>query len=478
MIDIRKIISGAKRVGTASIDPICKLIAATGLFMIVLEICYAFVSGINPDVGFLVIILSVGYFGGFFLQGFILALMRRKKKQDYSWEGIEKYFSLPAAVPALIIAFIIAVGSNRIFYLYYSLLLNKGVISQLDAYSLQPKMGVVAFLFAAVVGIVTQFYPYNRIISMERVLTHSAISLLCFTLTGGSLFIGIFFLIYVVCAVLILNQSYIIRVYNSVTVTKITASARLYNARMILLCLFLTSIGGFFAMIMVNGIYILLRFIVFLAIFTIIGRNQPGSQRVEDVNRQVVESVFGNQFNSNLFMLIGALIMLAMAIVLVVFARSSVIKSFLEAVKRWFDEFIALFMGSNEHESEREINYCDTVEKIEIIEKSRAARIIEKKRLTVRDFNSELAALKTDEEKLGYSYTVMIYLLSLLNPNLHKSDTPRELESKISASMSIGSIGDITELIEKIKYAEKAADSATSKRILGEVCAVVEQRLD
>jgi hypothetical protein len=71
----------------------------------------------------------------------------------------------------------------------------------------------------------------------------------------------------------------------------------------------------------------------------------------------------------------------------------------------------------------------------------------------------------------------MISLLSELNTPLRAADTPRELAGKIAATMEFPQIGEITNLIEEIKYAEAAGDADTSARVLTSVRTMVERHL-
>ena len=135
-------------------------------------------------------------------------------------------------------------------------------------------------------------------------------------------------------------------------------------------------------------------------------------------------------------------------------------------------------MGSRELEREPEINYKDEVETLDKVKTTRTQQALSRiGKLTLRDFNSEMAGLKSDEEKLSYSYMVMISLLSELNTSLRAADTPRELAGKIAATMEFPQIGEITNLIEEIKYAEAAGDADTSARVLTSVRTMVERHL-
>ena len=97
--------------------------------------------------------------------------------------------------------------------------------------------------------------------------------------------------------------------------------------------------------------------------------------------------------------------------------------------------------------------------------------------MTYREFCGELNSLKTDEERLTFSYVVMVELLRELNPSLSRTDTPRELAEKIRSSISLDEIDSITDTLELVSYAERSPAPGLSRRALTAVCGVVEKRL-
>ncbi|MBQ8509276.1 MAG: hypothetical protein IJ493_05140 [Clostridia bacterium] len=494
-----------KAAGAASVDPLCNLLASLGFAMIITEVCicimYSAFGTIAPHLMFLIPLLS--FAGGYLVQSLVLLPFGREEVIDYTSEGMYETFDMLKALPAVILAVLVAAASKNLFYAYLLRLILEngewlesiGVNPSMDSSSLQPLLCSLCLFIGAAAGIVVRFFPYNRIMSYKSIAGCTMLTLVLFiwsasikafslssdnAITASHLgYITVCYVIYIVCAVLVANQSYIIRTYRAITVTRINTAARMYNMRMVLLALILTALAGCVAYIFVRGLYEILYMIFFVGL-TFLLRDRGGAmqQQVQSVASNNMGRAVSNDYE--IIAYISGFLMVSVAVIFVLFfARSASLRDFFDAIRRWFDNLISTFMGVGQEKYERppEINYKDIVETVEQHKKSRLERAFARKQLTLRDFNSELAAMKTMNEKLEYSYAVMLSLLSGLNLNLRASDTPRELSVKIENGMTFGQIGEITSLIERIKYAEQSADSEKSTAVLNEVCAVIAKHL-
>ena len=469
----------AKRIGAAAIDPLCKLVSAIGMLAMVMQVAYTVLLPMRSTAlafGIPIIMYTLG----FVLQGVTRIIARHRVKDDGSYEGVTEFVDKKLAAIPLAFLLILAIILRGPFFEYFRRLMLAGVLSSFDEYSIQPLVCSVMTFLCGGAGVVVQFYPYGRLMSERVMVVCLAISTLCTLMTSGSPFIGAMFAIYAAAAVLMMNQAYIMRSYKSLTVTKITPSARLYSMRMVLLCLVLTAIGGIFVFIAVNGLWRVLLFLFYLLVYTVIANATGGHSRHEQVI-SAEDYVFGGNpiaDITNKLSVMGFILIGIFALVFIIFGRNADVRRIIDAIRQWFDEFIAAFMGSRELEREPEINYRDEVETLDKVKTSRTQQAISRiGKLTLRDFNSEMAGLPTDEEKLSYSYMVMIHLLSELNTSLRISDTPRELADKIGATMEFPQIKEITDMIEAIKYAEAVGDADTSRRVLGDVRTMVERHL-
>lgn len=467
--------------GVSVIELVCKHIAALGFFMVAAEVFLLFGGWLLPSSSNIILPLTVGGFCiGYVSQGLVLLFSGRRKEIDRSWEGNVRYFSFPAALPCLAVCALLSFLCSKGLTEYFYMLFRKGVLLYFDSYSLLTPVSVLILFAACAAGIYIQFFPYYRIITVERVVVCTGISLLCYLLSFANDSIAVCYMIYMICAVIVMNQSYVMNSYGSKAITRLTDKTRFTGLRIVLLYILLTSAAGILISLVVRGAFLLIKMIILILLFNIMQRTSGlSSFRPGEITDTVNQSVLGENQFANISNIIFFMVLLIAGIVAVIALRSSIMQSIIEALSRWFEAFISFFLGSDKPSHERQISYIDTEESIDTAARSAgpSASVSRSRQLTLRSFGMELASRRTDEAKLGYSYTVMIRLLAELNTNLHLSDTPRELSEKIQATMAVDSIAEITRLIEQIKYAERSADPNVTKAVLRRVCAIVEKRL-
>jgi len=464
--------------GSAAVEQLCRLIAAIGMLAMVVQVAYVILAPINC--GPLAIIIPVGaYIIGFVLQSVLLRITGKHIVDDNSYEGVTKFVNPHMAAIPIGIMLLTSILLHDAFFEFFRQLMLNGILKSFDEYSIQPLLCDIMVFFCGGAGVIVAFYPYGRLMSERVMIVCLAISTLCMLFSGGAIFTGVLFAVYAACAILMMNQAYIMRSYRSLTVTKITTNARLYSMRMVLLVLTLAAMGGVVVFIIVNGLWRVLLFLFYLLVFTVVSNQTAGTSRHEEVI-SAEDYVFGGGAAdlTNKASMLGFILIAVFALVFIIFGRNADVRRILDAIKHWFEEFVAAFMGSRDPVREAEINYRDETEMLDRVKFSRTHQALARtENLTLRDFSSELAALKTDEEKLSYAYLVMVRLLSELSTSLRQSDTPRELSDKIDATMEFPAIREITDLIEQIKYAETAADPEVSRRVLAAVRGMVERHL-
>lgn len=455
---------------------VCRLLSAVGMYMFALMICFALIgSFVDVSIGF-VLLISLWYFIAFILQKLILTALGIKRQFDFSWEGSSLNFKPKYALPVAGIFAVTVPITYRAFFEYFRQMMLAGKLTSFDEYSFQPFICVVACAIMAAAGILAPFYHYSSMMSLKRVLTNTAVGFLLLCLTGFPTSVGVCYGGYMLCAVLVLNQSCIMHSSAAVTVTKLSDKQRFYDMRMTLLWLFGGSVFGLLAFTFVGGVWYMIKFLVFMILWTVIHAEVGENEKItESVN--IDDSVFNSSYA--IAMVLEALIVLIGIALFIIFAKTGAVQAIFSAIKSFFESFIELFMGKEPYRTEREINYLDETETI-VSETRRTRSAIAfsgRRRLTYREFCGELNSLKTDEERLTFSYVIMIGLLRELNPSLSDTDTPRELAGKIKGSMSIENIDGITEVLELVSYAEQLPSPANSRRALSAVCGVVEKRL-
>ena len=125
-------------------------------------------------------------------------------------------------------------------------------------------------------------------------------------------------------------------------------------------------------------------------------------------------------------------------------------------VKKLFADFFAmlknLFGGNIDFGYKVEnVNYVDTEKKIQpkIISSKKKYRLPK----TYKSFCDKLNQIENDSEKILYSYVTLVELSRKGYNKLKKSDTPREMASKLRYDPKYRGIEKITEAFEIIEYA-------------------------
>ena len=481
-----KLAARLKRQNINIMDLLMKLLAGFGVSMILCEVNAVFFKYIRSADNsfylglFMLTLLSTfgGFMFGFLLQGLLFFITGNTRRNEYSWEDTTHYFKLGAALPMLIVCVVTGFAFFGLFDAYCRELMMRGILWQYDGYSLFPILMCGSWLISSVLGVYLQFFPYNRIMNFERIGFCTAASALCVLLSAGFPLVSIFFIIYAISAIIIMNQSHIVRTYNTVTVMRINTSTRLYNMRITLLVLLLATLGGAGVYICVQGLYFLVRLIIYFAIFSIMRLGEFAQTSPEQAVQQMNDSVFGNDSDMNIFYLFGFIVIAGVVVTLLVAARHGIIQSFLAAINRWFRQFIAFFMGGDDDYSEpEEINFRDVVTKINDKKAPNKNSFRMPEKLTQREFERRLASMSDHNERLSYAYFIMLNLMSSLAPTLKKSDTPRELAVKINSSVSNDYIDEATELIELIKYAETSSDPNEANSVVARISAFIDRQL-
>ena len=235
--------------------------------------------------------------------------------------------------------------------------------------------------------------------------------------------------------VVILNQTCVTRSFDGAAVTKINNRARLANMRMILAGLFLTLIAGGLADVPLRT-YTLLKYIFFTVLLSILRgsnsstrHNFAGTDGEGEYQNLLRQTSTGDAIN-----MVFAVAMILLIILFEVATGNTAVKRFFEVIKGLIDAVLSFFLGGERYAPPPQISYADTVVSTMTAASRRRERAeVIPERLTVREYELNLRMMKSDEEKLNYSYRVMTNLIRGMIPELKPSDTPRELEREKSA---------------------------------------------
>ena len=90
-------------------------------------------------------------------------------------------------------------------------------------------------------------------------------------------------------------------------------------------------------------------------------------------------------------------------------------------------------------------------------------------------FLRRLARIETADAKIGYAYRTLCRIYNGDSGNLKKSDTPREVENKITSvhQLSADEGREVREIIEKVKFADRIPGGAEKQQLLGEICRII-----
>lgn len=90
-------------------------------------------------------------------------------------------------------------------------------------------------------------------------------------------------------------------------------------------------------------------------------------------------------------------------------------------------------------------------------------------------FLRHLARIPITDAKIGYAYRTLCRIYNKDSGNLKKSDTPREVETKITSARQFSeSEGrDVRQIIEKVKFADQIPDEGEKQHLLGELCRII-----
>jgi len=411
-------------------------------------------------------------------------------------EGIVAGFSMKYAGIPITISLILAVGSAFLFNSVMVSLWKANIIAYTTGiYGIL--MGIIV-LTSAISGCAIWFYPLERLANVYILLASAAIFFIEFALallTGqpGSntlMILGMAFAVYLICMMIIFNQNSLQQKYRGSVVSVMTASARMYNLFLVFV-LFLCLLAVFaVCYVMISGLYLLGKIILIFVLYKFFyGVTNPESEYPEYAYLEGDEAA--DLFMKNAMMdqsdrillsyfFVGSLTLAA----IIVGLRTGVLQKAFHAAKNWLiDFFMTMFIGAgifkisfDPNEEELIYNYKDEKKKLQhadIHDFEKLADSTDNYKL----FLQRLGKLKTYDEQLCYAYVMLIRMYKNMNIPLKLSDTPREVEKKVSRTLTPEEIEQITKDFESIRYAEVQKSDAEAAAILNNLCTTIKRYL-
>lgn len=429
---------------------------------------------------------------GYFLQS-LYAIIAGKKRLSgtYAYEDNSSKFRSSQAVLPIIIAVAIAVITRYIVEKMY----RESAGSYYDEYSPVPYVAAVVVFLLILSGIAMWFYSPIRLASLKVFLPATAIMLIeyAFSFFVGGTFGNVFALcaiIFFTCAVILMNQVYIQRTFKGSVVSVITPQARFYNIWLAILLILFAFLLFLFIYVIFTGISILLKIALFFILGNILRETPDGTSQYYDsydsseIAGEFMSMVFGQKGtqSAQTQFIFAVFVVIVIAFILFLILRKKIsLKKIYAAFHAWIQNIIAFFAVAYDFNrikpNKKNINYKDEEEKLQ--DKYISSNYERKMNaMTYRDFQHQMAKLKTYDEKIGYAYKTLLQMYQKMNLKLKSSDTPRETKVKIQNGMQSPEIGDITEAIELVKYAElelDKTDSAKAEQVLSTMCNTIKK---
>lgn len=477
-------------------------IPLVGVIMIMIPLWQIFLGGRFPYSFTLlllcaVIVTSVGYF----TQSFFAYISGKHRSFDgfgSVYQGILSRFRFRYAVIPIAIFSILSVIASYFFNLFMNMLLENGVIKYHDP--ILVLFFLVLFMTSAVSGCVIWFYPTERL-SNFYVLTAGGVfflveSVMLFmsgyqlTRTMTVLTVALPFTVYILCVFIIYNQSNLQKQYRGSVVSVITPSARLYNLSLVLFLVLVMGVFAVAAFFVIGGLFLILRRIFYLILYTGFRNLSVGSydeydyvspayeEQLEDIRYQLERNVISadDQF------VIAVFILIAVSVILIsIGMKNGYIKNLLIRAKNWIAEVIMtvligidIIKSVDAYEKEDNINYKDekkTIGHSDVKDYYRYAAETE----SYNDFLTKLDRLKSFDEQLCYSYSVLLRMYRKMNVNLKSSDTPRQVEGKVRHVLTSDEIERITADFERIRYSGEEIATCDATDVLKNICNAVKK---
>lgn len=427
--------------------------------------------------GIVLVFMAVGYF----LQAGVGKVMGFKRElETRAYEPEYKYFKASRAMPvwiiALILSFAVSFLTDR--YLYER---SKIPTYSYDPDSLLPATLAMLFLVIVALGSFVWFFPYNRIMSGSGLITGFVLHAVSFSLyttikAPGAISVGICFVGYAFCALISANQYSLGRTYRGTVVSFMTPQTRRYNMVLSLALVAIFCLILFVAYLIVNGVRVSVMFVL-AALFRAANNSGEGYTEEEEENifDNISKAIFGTkevESSVNYWLYYVFVVLAVIAVVAVLSRKRPEFRRIIAWLKAKIVALFEFFWLPVKHNFEGEdyyfSNYVDEEIKLQKDEISSGRRDNANEKMTWREFSIILHTKRSKEEKYRYAYSVFVDRLRKMPMFVRKSDTPRKIRERLSASGKVASkreIEMITEAFEQIEYAGNTATPETEKAL-------------
>ena len=434
------------------------------------------------------VLLIIGYF---VQAGFAKITRIKRKQQDLSYESNTKYFSITQAALPIVICVGISIVLYRAAVAYLRYRVELGIDLDYDPYSVFPFVMMAMGSIIMIIGVIAWFYPYNRILSMRSLFTYFSLLLMAFIFPFSVQSISTFCMIlFVLCALIILNQSNILRTISLTKIGIATARVRLYNAGTVMLFIIAVLVVLIFVASILVGLTVVVQFLLFLTfgiMFTDVSTFENSERTVEDVTNGSLMELMTLGLGIDritihalwyLFIFIVVATTLALLSMRKMKAILKTISDFFGAlinnIISLFTDMFFFFSKGDRDDSIEYVNYRDEESDIDKFAAKVKMQEFSRKKYSYKDYTNKFNSMRTVQEKYTYAYQTLVDCWGNIDFSLRGSDTPREIEGKVLARTTINEVPEITQIFEQYHYGNMnfSAGIETDPKILNQLSAM------
>ncbi len=459
-------------------NPSFSILGFLGIYFIVCAAIAPFVAYTFPaNVAVFALIFLLMAFG-YFLQAGVSAATRFKRElETRAYEPEYKYFKQNRAFPVWVITLILSVFVSKLTDLYLWERAKQPTVVY-DPESILPFLAAAAFVIVVALGSFVWFFPYNRIMTAKGLYIGVTVNLVVFAFhsmvrSPGVVTVGVCLIGYAFCALVAANQYSLGRTYRGTIVSFMTPQTRKYNLLLSFGLVGLFCILLFIAYLIVNGLRVCALFVLAALMSSANGGSEYPEE--EQISGSLSDMLWGREgavHSANYWLFWIFVVFFVIFVVVVLVRRREEFKRFVAWLKAWIVslfEIIWLPIRDNlEHEDYYFTNYVDEELKIQKDQLKAKRREENRARMTWHEFNLSLRMKKTEEEKYRYAYSTFVDQLRKMPTFVKKSDTPRKIRDRLTASGKVTTkheIEMITEAFEQIEFADKPATPETEKAL-------------
>lgn len=435
-------------------------------------------------------------FLGYGMQALYGGVIKYKRKSDESgYERMQKYFEPIHATLTLTISAIIGFFARYLTDSYLKYRAEMGYESY-DPSSLLPYLMMAIVIACIAAGIIMWFFPVSKIVSFRTLFPYMVLFIVAFALhfllaVPNHGFITFCLIIAVICAFVVMNQSYLIQLIGRSKTSVLTESVRRYNMALTIMLLITLAVALIITVIVMNGIGVIVKTAFFALLKTALSDNgssgyNSGKNHVDESAREFSEAVFsglvGGEGTSKALFLVFIVFIIGVILFFILIRKVNIWKAIAKFINDLWNNILAFIMNAiyfNRTVTESFVipDYKDEELKTDQF----AINNKKKKRRAKRSYKSFVSELDTYEnysDRIQYAYQTLAACLRDANRHISESSTPQEIAERLKQSCDPEDVNTVTNVFEKYKYAEEAVNHTEAEKSLNIICRLLHTYLE